>query len=86
MGGRALMVVFVVVWLGPDPGGCNGAVENVLSVDGGAASGVWRQGPCVLTSFLVTFSVYPPHPTPFISTYVSFLPPPDSTPSTYSLL
>lgn len=37
MGGRALLVVSVVVWLGPDPDGYNGAVENVLSVDGGAA-------------------------------------------------
>lgn len=37
MDGRVLMVVSVLVWLGPDPAGCNGAVENVLSVDGGAA-------------------------------------------------
>ena len=37
MGGRALLVVAMVVWLGPDPSGYNGAVENVLSVDGGAA-------------------------------------------------
>lgn len=26
-----------VVWLRHDPAGCNGAVENVLSLDGGAA-------------------------------------------------
>lgn len=39
MGGRALLVVSVVVWLGPDPGGYNGALENVLSFDGGAACG-----------------------------------------------
>lgn len=31
-------MVVSMVWLGPDPAGCNGAVENVLSVDGGAAS------------------------------------------------
>lgn len=37
MGVRALLVVAVVVWLGPDLSGYNGAVENVLSVDGGAA-------------------------------------------------
>lgn len=30
-------MVVSMVWLGPDPAGCNGAVENVLSVDGGAA-------------------------------------------------
>lgn len=37
MGGRSLLVVSVVMWLGPDLSGYNGAVENVLSVDGGAA-------------------------------------------------
>ncbi|CAB1439166.1 unnamed protein product [Pleuronectes platessa] len=37
MGGRALLVVSVVVRLGPDPSGYNCALENVLSGDGGAA-------------------------------------------------
>lgn len=37
MGIRVLMVVSVVGCLGTDPTGCNGAVENVLSVDRGAA-------------------------------------------------
>lgn len=37
MGGGALLVVAVVVWLGRDLSGYNAAVENVLSLDGGAA-------------------------------------------------
>jgi len=38
-GGRAPLVAAVALWLGPDPSGYNGAVGNVLSVDGGAACG-----------------------------------------------
>ncbi|TNN86829.1 hypothetical protein EYF80_003012 [Liparis tanakae] len=39
VGGRAPLVAAMAARLGPDPGGYNGAVENVLSVDGGAACG-----------------------------------------------
>lgn len=38
MGGTALLELSVVVRLGPDLGGYNVELENVLSVDGGAAS------------------------------------------------